>query len=204
MFKDANGTEWHLEIKIKHVEAIRQNCKWGDGKPVDLLAILERGQLDRLIDDIETLVNVVFVVCFPQAMKLFDLAAYDAEMRWEYEMFPEMKTESEKIKASRWFGGLMNGQALLDLKKAFQEELVNFFPNETKKERLKKLVKKSEELERIQTEELLQQIDEAAKETETMIRSETKKRMQEFISDVRSGNVPESLESIPFRTASES
>jgi hypothetical protein len=199
-FKDANGTTWAFDIKFKHVEEIKRFCKAADGKPFDLLAILEKGQLDQI--DTEMMVNIVFVLCYSQVRKQFDLAAYDAEMQDSYEMFPELKAENAMVKASRWFGGLMNGQALIALGDAFQEALLDFFPNESRKTALKKLMEKGKELEQIQSETMIQQIDEAAKDAETTIRTETKQRMRTAVSDALSGNVPVSSESILPRTAS--
>jgi hypothetical protein len=201
-FKDVNGTEWILDIKFRHVEEIKRYCKGKDGKPIDLLSILERGNLEQLVNDIELMVNVVFVICYNQVRERFNLALYDEANRETYEMCPELKTESEKIKASRWFGEQLNGQSLIEMVDAFQEALVNFFPNESRKAALKKILEKSRELERMQSNEMVQQIDEAVAQAAPKIRAETKRRIQESISGALSGNVPESSESIPPPSAS--
>jgi len=201
-FKDTNGTEWSLEIKLRHVEEIRRYCKGRDGKPIDLLSIIESGNLERLVNDIELVVNIVFVICYDQVREQFNLADYDAQHREEYEMFPELKAESEKVKASRWFGGLLNGQALTALADAFVEALVNFFPNESRKTALKKILEKSKEVERMQCDEMIRQIDEAVAQAARKIQAETKRRMQESFSDVLFGSTPESPESTQPPSAS--
>ena len=198
-FKDANGMEWHIDIKNKHVDEIKRFCKGADGKPIDLLAVIAKGEnLETLFNDVSTIVNIVFVVCYDQVKEHFDLTAYDKQNEDDYEMFPELKTENVKIKASRWFGGLLNGQALTDLLKAFEEALVNFCPSE----RLKAALKKMAELEEIQSEAVIQQIEEMAAQAIPVIQAETKKRMQDSLAGVLSGNWLESPESTPPRSPS--
>jgi predicted GTPase len=89
------------------------------------------------------------------------------------------------------------GQALIDLCEAFQEALINFFPNESRKTALKKIMEKSKELEQMQSNELMQQIDEAVTQVIPTIQAETRRKVQESLSNALSGNMPESLESIP-------
>jgi hypothetical protein len=191
-FKDANGKEWFLDIKFKHVEEIKRYCKGKGEKPIDLLAILERGNLEQLLNDLETMVNVAFIICYGQVREHFKLAEYDESRREDYEMFPELKAESEKIKASRWFGEQLDGQALIALIDAFQEALINFFPNESRKMALKKILEKSRELEQMQSNEVIRQIDEAVVQAAPKIQAETRKRIQESVSNALSGSVPES------------
>ena len=202
MFRDANGTEWFFEIKFRHVEEIKRFCKGKDGKPLDILTVLERGHVDELFGDTETMFNIVFVLCYEKVREQFNLAEYDESQRENYEMFPELKTENAKIKASRWFGGLLDGQALTALGEAFQDAMVNFCPNQNRKEALRKILEKSKEVDKIQSEEMIQQIDEAAAQVIPQIRAETRKQIQESVSDVLSGNWQESRESSPTRSAS--
>ena len=197
-FIDANGQEWFLDIKIRHIEEVKRFCKGRDGKPIDLLEILERGNLERLIFDIEALVNTAFVICDKQVAERFNLADYDVANAATYEMIPEWKTESTKIKASRWFGELINGAALRSLTSAFEEALVNFCQSESRQAALKKLLEKSRELERMQGDEMIQRIDEAMPQ----IQAEAKRLIQESLSDALSGNLPESSESTLPPTAS--
>jgi hypothetical protein len=189
-FTDANGREWCLDIKFKHVEEVKRYCKGQDGKPIDLLAILATGNLEQLLNDVVTMVNITGVVCYEQTREHFNLAAYDEAHKDDYEMEPELKAETGRIKASRWFGEQLDGPALEALIDAFLEALVNFCPNGSRKAALKKILAKSKEVEQIQSETMLQQIDEAA----VQIQAETKRRIQESVSGVLSGSVPGSPE----------
>ena len=160
--------------------------------------------LAHLENNVELIVNIVFVLCYAQVREHFNLAAYDEAMQAEYEMFPELKTETEIFKAARWFGGLMDGPALEAMTNAFLEALLNFCPNGSRRAALKKIGAKSKELEQIRCEAALQQIDEAMEQAVPMMQAEMRKQMQESISSVLSGSVPESPESTPPRSPSES
>jgi len=199
-FKDANGQDWVLDIKFHHVEKIKRYPISKDGKPFDLLAILEKENLETLMIDFEQLINIVFVICYEQVKERFDLAAYDEANKEDYEMFPELKVESAMFKAARWFAQQLNGQAIQELSEAFEEALLNFYPNQNRKDALKKILEKQRELERMQCEEAIRVFDESV----PVIQDEIKRQVRETFSDALSGNLPESSESIPTPSASES
>ena len=74
-FKDVNGNEWIANITVGTIRRVKEVLG------VDLMTIVdqEKGEeslLARLHNDIELLVNVIFVVCKPQAetMKVSDEA----------------------------------------------------------------------------------------------------------------------------------
>jgi len=183
--------DWTFDIKYKHIDSIKRFCKDRDGKPLDLLAILDSGNFEVFVNDVELVVNVVFVLCYAQVREHFNLADYEKSMQSEYEMFPELKEETEMFKAARWFGGLMNGPALEALSNALMEAFLNFYPNESRRSALKKMSEKSKELEKAQSEEVMNQIDEAVAQAKGKIQAETKKRLQESLSGVFSGSMPE-------------
>jgi hypothetical protein len=190
-FKDSQGTDWILEIKIQHIEAVKRLCKDHTGKPVDLLYIIETGNLEQLIRDIELLVNVVFVLCYQQVKELFDVTEYDKNNAEMYELIPEWKTESAMTKASRWFGQRLNGETLITLIEAFQEGLIDFFPNESRKAALRQIIAKQKELERIQNEELENQMNKVFPQVTEKIREQSRDIVKRELSELLSGNTPE-------------
>jgi hypothetical protein len=193
-FTDTQNTVWIIEIKIQHIEAVKRLCKDKLGRPIDLLEVIETGNLDQLINDIELLVNIVFVLCYQQVKELFDVTEYDKNNADMYELIPEWKKESTMTKASRWFGGRLNGETLITLVESFQEGLIDFFPNESKKAALKKIIAKEKELEQIQNEELETQMNEMFPQVTEKIRKEAQRRIKESFSGLLSGNTAESSE----------
>ncbi|MDR1290103.1 MAG: hypothetical protein LBK06_02765 [Planctomycetaceae bacterium] len=190
-FRDTKGTDWNIEIKIQQVEFVKKLCKDKFGNPVDLLIIIETGKLDQIIGDIELLVDIVFALCYEQIKEQFNVAEYDQDNADIYELIPEWKKESNIIKASRWFGNRFNGETLIKLVEAFQEALIDFFPNESHKAALRKIIAKSKELEQIQSEVLELQIEETFPIVTEKIREETKKKITLGLSGLLSGSTPE-------------
>lgn len=190
-FRDTKGTDWNIEIKIQQVEFVKKLCKDKFGNPVDLLIIIETGKLDQIIGDIELLVDIVFALCYEQIKEQFNVAEYDQDNADIYELIPEWKKESNIIKASRWFGNRFNGETLIKLVEAFQEALIDFFPNESHKAALRKIIAKSKELEQIQSEVLELQIEETFPIVTEKIREETKKKITQGLSGLLSGSTPE-------------
>ncbi|GHT42978.1 hypothetical protein FACS189443_6510 [Planctomycetales bacterium] len=191
-FTDCHSVDWSLEIKMRHIEAVKRLCKDKNGKPVDLLLVIQTGNIEQLFNDIETIVNIAFVLCGEQVKERFDVAAYDASNADMYELVPEWKTESNVIKASRWFGERINGAVLGNLIEAFQEALIDFFPNESRKTALKKIVENQKQIDRIQVEEIEKQLTEMMPRVEAKIRSETKEKISKEVSAALSMNMPES------------
>jgi hypothetical protein len=191
-FKDFTDFEWSIDIKIKHIEAIKKLCKDQNGLPVDLLELIEKGLLDQLLNDINLLIEIVFVICYDQIKEQFNITEYDADNADLFEMIPEWKKESTMKKANRWFTSRIDGTTLTPLIEAFQEALIDFFPNESRKAALRKIIAKSKELERVQDEELEVQINEMFPMITEKIRSEAKRVAKESLSGFLSGNMPES------------
>ncbi|MDR1268604.1 MAG: hypothetical protein LBK82_03675 [Planctomycetaceae bacterium] len=190
-FKDFTNFEWSIDLKIKHIEAVKKLCKDQGGHPVDLLELIEKGLLDRLLNDINLLIEIVFVICYDQIKEQFNITEYDADNADLFEMIPEWKKESAMKKASRWFANRIDGATLIPLIEAFQEALIDFFPSESRKAALRKIIAKSKELERIQDEELEAQINEMFPMVTEKMRSEAKRVAKENLSGFLSGNMPE-------------
>jgi predicted nucleic acid-binding protein len=193
-FKDSSGYEWSIDLKIQHIEAVKKLCRDQGGHPVDLLELIEKGILDQLLSDINLLIEIVFVICYEQSKEQFNVADYDTEKADMYEMIPEWKKESNMKKASRWFSGRIDGATLYQLIEAFQDALIDFFPSESRKAALRKIIAKSKELELIQDQEIETQINEMFPMVTEKIRNEAKRVAQESLSGLLSGNTPVLLE----------
>jgi predicted nucleic acid-binding protein len=190
-FKDLLGFEWSIDIKIQHIEAVKKLCKDQGGHSIDLLELIEKGFLDQLFNDVNLLIEIVFVICYEQVKEQFNVTEYDANNADLFEMIPEWKKESTMKKAARWFAGRINGEILTKLIEAFQDALIDFFPSESRKAALRKIIAKSKELEQIQDEELENQINEMFPMITEKIRSEAKKIAKQGLSGLLSGNMQE-------------
>jgi hypothetical protein len=96
-FTDNEGCDWVVSINVATVKRVRSMLD------VDLLEILGGKLLDRLIVDPVLLVDVVYVVCKPEA----DDAAINSEE----------------------FGRRMSGDAIAAATRALLEALASFFPS---------------------------------------------------------------------------
>lgn len=108
-FKDSQGREWQVTVNVTTIKRVRDLVK------VDLLEVLEGKLLERLASDPILLVDVLYVVCKPQADK------------------DNVTDES--------FGAALAGKSIEDATTAFLEELVDFFP-EPRKGLLQKALQK--------------------------------------------------------------
>jgi hypothetical protein len=97
-FKDRKGGEWLVEVTAGTVKRVRSMLG------VDLLKAVEGGELlNRMISDPVFLVDLLYVVCKPQA---------DAKQISDYE-----------------FGELMAGESILHATNALMEALISFSPS---------------------------------------------------------------------------
>ena len=93
-FKDCEGREWQIAINIATLKRVKETLNF------DLLDVAQGKELDRLITDPYLLVNVLYVLCKPQA--------------------------DEHTITDEQFGEGMAGDAIEDATTAMLEELVNF------------------------------------------------------------------------------
>lgn len=97
-FKDSNGRAWNIAITTDAIKRVRSLCG------LDLLAIVEDGckVLARLSEDLVTLVDVLYVVCRPEA----DAAGITDEQ----------------------FGRALSGDSIQEGFDALTEAIADFFP----------------------------------------------------------------------------
>jgi hypothetical protein len=151
-FITTNNLKFRIDIKTKDILAVKELVKYSDGKPVDILEAVETGTLNGIYGDIETFVNVVFVLCLDQIKQYFDLQKYNEDNRKTYDLFPEQESEPAITKASRWFGSIIDGGALTAMIAAFNEAVINFTPNENRRTALKTILEREKEIERMEAE----------------------------------------------------
>ncbi len=97
-FKDNAGQEWNVEITVNTIRRVKSALQ------IDLMGLIgDRAFVDKLVGDPETLVNVVYVVCKPQA----DALGVSDEQ----------------------FGERMGGDSLDDATSALLESFIDFFPS---------------------------------------------------------------------------
>ena len=150
-FTMSNGISFVIDLKMKDAKAVKELVKYPDGKPVDIFEAAETGSLSLIHGDVATLVDTVFIICLDQIKEHFDVQKFDELNRKTYELFPEQASETLLQKASRWFGNLIDGNAIDDMTKAFEEAVINFIPNENRKAALRAILEKERETARIES-----------------------------------------------------
>ncbi|MDR1478142.1 MAG: hypothetical protein LBJ00_04295 [Planctomycetaceae bacterium] len=158
-FKDSSGRDWTIKIKTESADLVKKYCHDQQGKPIDLFRAIELNQIEQILFDVELLVNIVFVLLRDQVYEVFDVDEYNCKQADLYEDFPELKNEPKMGKASRWFGGCVDGDVLRQMLVAFEEAIIDFFPSESKRETIRKALNKIREIEKQHTTMVLEQID---------------------------------------------
>lgn len=143
-FTDNTGLAWPIEIKVRDVERVKAHVTGVNGKPVDLLAVAEKGDFSAISGSVEVVLKVVFWLCFDEIMANFDREAWDKDHAALYEMCPEEKQKTPLQKAADWFGSRIGGEEVLPLVKAWEEALLNFIPNPRVSEALQKVMDREE------------------------------------------------------------
>lgn len=109
-FQDNQDRKWDLAVNVSAIKRLR------DVLNVDLMQVIEGDLLQKLYSDPIMLVDVVYVLCQPQAEK--------AEV-----------TDVQ-------FGEAMGGDALELATAALVEEIIDFFPNRRDRERARTVLAK--------------------------------------------------------------
>ena len=139
-FKDAAGREWRLEINVDTIKRVR-----GSTLKVNLLDVVDRKSalLGQLAEDPVFLVDLLFVLCQPQA---------------------EKENVSDVV-----FGQAMAGDVIEQATTALLEEIANFFPA-GKRQILMKMLEKIKAIETQVNQKAQQKLD--SPELEQLIQKE--------------------------------
>jgi hypothetical protein len=118
-FNDSAGRTWTVDINVDTIKRVRDLTKTDDERGVNLLEVVEGKLIDRLEADPILLVDVLYIVCKPEADK---------------------QNVSDED-----FGRAMRGDAIANGTKALLEDLADFFP-EGKRQMIRKVLAKMETL----------------------------------------------------------
>ena len=161
-FTDDSGRDWLVAINVTTVKRVRALCD------VDLMAILDESGalLARFVDDPALLADVLYVACQAQA--------------------------DERDVSDEQFGELLAGDTLQKATDAFLEALVDFFPQETRRKALRRLIEKINKVQGIALNMAVTQLEDP----------ELDKRMEEAVAKVLTPggsltDAPESSDSTP-------
>jgi hypothetical protein len=200
MFTTTNNLKFNIDIKTKDVFAVKKLVQYSNGTPVDILEAAETGTLAEIYGDIETIVNVAFVLCLDQIKECFDLQKYDLENQKTYELMPELANEPVLTKASRWFGSLIDGHTLYEIIESFKDSIVNFIPNENRRKTMRAILDKERETEKLESEYRIETVNKIFEQAKLNINNKWKnletmelQKLQETLDGLTglSGNSPE-------------
>jgi hypothetical protein len=119
-FKDTAGRTWEITINVATVRRVRGSCL-----KLDLMKLVDDGAkgLTDLLNDIVAFVDLLYVLCQPQADQL---GVTDIQ-----------------------FGESMGGDSLDQAADAFMKEFIDFFPQKKARENLHQLMSKSKSVSQI-------------------------------------------------------
>jgi len=119
-FKDIKGNEYIIIITVGSAEDVKNRIKDGNHLPVDLFAVVQKGELNAFLEDIPLMINTLYVLLEDQ-IKEYGLT--DVQ-----------------------FGRSLGGPQIEEATAAFLEALVNFSPNVKHRTMLREIIAKHEEL----------------------------------------------------------
>ena len=138
-FKDNEGRTWTVKVNISTVKRVKSLLG------INIFDAIEKDLIARLVSDTILLVDVLYVICKPEA---------------------ELKNVSDEQ-----FGEGLAGDVITAATTALLEELVDFFP-EAKRQVLQKAVGKYRKVEGLAIEMAMKYLD--SRETEKKIEAELK------------------------------
>ncbi|MDO4571483.1 MAG: hypothetical protein Q4D38_13950 [Planctomycetia bacterium] len=174
VFQDRIGENWILAMTVGGVELVRNCVTTSDGKPVDILAIIDKGNFGALKKDVRALIDTVFIFCREQALERFDEARFDQEHELEYSISSHIRNFSRSQKMQYWFASRIDGATLERMTDAFIEALLDFTPGQTRKKALALIYEKEEMLARANAEEVCVQAEILAEETRASLQKQIK------------------------------
>lgn len=143
-FKDSKGLEWSIEIKVRDIERVKAHVTGVNGQPVDLLDIAEKGDFSAVSGSLQTVLQVVFWLCFEEIMANFDKHEWDRLHRSLYEYLPEEQNKTLVQKAADWFGERIGGAEVLALVRAWEGAILNFIPNPRVQQAVRNVMEREE------------------------------------------------------------
>ena len=176
-FKDTRNITFSLDIKQKDTAMIRNLLKDAEGKPLDLLAMADTGNLHQLFGRAQLMLDTVFLICLDQVKELFSEEDFDRSHDVELETIPGLRT-SKLQKMAFWFGEGVGPEQIPEITNAFKEAIVNFTPNPYQREALRRVIANQEALEKAQMERAVLLADARMKQLNITLEDKLKEEMQ--------------------------
>lgn len=176
-FKDTRNITFSLDIKQKDTVMVRNLLKDAEGKPLDLLAMADTGNLHQLFGRAQLMLDTVFLICLDQVKELFSEEDFDRSHDVELETIPGLRT-SKLQKMAFWFGEGVGPEQIPEITNAFKEAIVNFTPNPYQREALRRVIANQEALEKAQMERAVLLADARMKQLNITLEDKLKEEMQ--------------------------
>ena len=109
IFRDSEGSYWHIDIKYGDICRVRQHVQGADDKPLDLCLIAETGNFKQVTDHFDILVRSTYWLLSK------DIQEYSGK---------------SGIEAMEWFYARIDSNALESMAQAWYEGLINFTPSQ--------------------------------------------------------------------------
>lgn len=177
-FKDTRNITFSLDIKQKDTVMVRNLLKDAEGKPLDLLAMADTGNLHQLFGRAQLMLDTVFLICLDQVKELFSEEDFDRSHDVELETVPGLRT-SKLQKMAFWFGEGVGPEQIPEITNAFKEAIVNFTPNPYQREALRRVIANQEALEKAQMERAVLLADARMKQLNITLEDKLKEEMQQ-------------------------
>lgn len=176
-FKDSRSITFTLDIKQKDTVMVRNLLKDAEGKPLDLLAMADTGNLHQLFGRAQLMLDMVFLICLDQVKEHFSEEDFDRSHDVELETIPGLRT-SKIQKMAFWFGEGIGPEQIPEITNAFKEAIVNFTPNPYQREALRRVIANQEALEKAQMERAVLLADARMKQLNITLEDKLKEEMQ--------------------------
>lgn len=176
-FKDTRNITFSLDIKQKDTVMVRNLLKDAEGKPLDLLAMADTGNLHQLFGRAQLMLDTVFLICLDQVKEHFSEEDFDRSHDVELETIPGLRT-SKLQKMAFWFGEGVGPEQIPEITNAFKEAIVNFTPNPYQREALRRVIANQEALEKAQMERAVLLADARMKQLNITLEDKLKEEMQ--------------------------
>ncbi len=176
-FTDSRNIVFSLDIKQKDTAMIRNLLKNAEGKPLDLLAMADTGNLHQIFGRAQLMLDMVFLICLDQVKEHFSEEDFDRSHDVELETVPGLRT-SKLQKMAFWFGEGVGPEQIPEITNAFKEAIVNFTPNPYQREALRRVIANQEALEKAQMERAVLLADARMKQLNSSLEEKLQEEMR--------------------------
>lgn len=157
-FTDNRGIVFTFDIKTKDAILIKNLLKDDEGKPLDLLALADQGEMWKVYGSVQRMLDVTFLCCLDFCRENWNEAEFDREHEIELETMPELRrSKFEKIRL--WFSEGIGPEQITQMVPAFREAISNFIPNPYQRKLLARVLENVDALEQAKMERAMKVSD---------------------------------------------